>query len=85
MAGRKLGPAPCLWRPTWRCAMRFSPRFLKRTRKSRTMTDILTKIVGVKREEVAAAIKRKPLSAMRADAENFDKIINRSLRQVCYI
>ena len=34
------------------------------------MTDILTKIVGVKREEVAAAIKRKPLSAMRADAES---------------
>lgn len=34
------------------------------------MTDILTKIVGVKREEVAAAIQRKSLSAMRADAES---------------
>ena len=34
------------------------------------MTDILTEIVGVKREEVAAAIQRKSLSAMRADAES---------------
>ena len=34
------------------------------------MTDILNKIVAVKRQEVAAAIKRKPLALMRADAES---------------
>ncbi|MDO8440938.1 MAG: indole-3-glycerol phosphate synthase TrpC [Polaromonas sp.] len=34
------------------------------------MSDILNKIVAVKREEVAAAIKRKPLEAMRFDAES---------------
>lgn len=34
------------------------------------MSDILNQIVAVKREEVAAAIKRKPLAAMRADAES---------------
>ncbi len=34
------------------------------------MPDILNQIVAVKREEVAAAIKRKPLAAMRADAES---------------
>lgn len=34
------------------------------------MTDILDKIVAVKREEVAAAVKRKPLDAMRFDAES---------------
>jgi indole-3-glycerol phosphate synthase len=34
------------------------------------MSDILNKIVAVKREEVAAALKRKPLDAMRADAES---------------
>ncbi len=34
------------------------------------MSDILDKIVAVKREEVAAAVKRKPLPAMRADAES---------------
>ncbi len=34
------------------------------------MSDILNKIVAVKREEVAAAIKRKPLAAMRFDAES---------------
>lgn len=34
------------------------------------MSDILDKIVAVKREEVAAAIKRKSLQAMRADAES---------------
>ncbi|MDP1956100.1 MAG: indole-3-glycerol phosphate synthase TrpC [Polaromonas sp.] len=33
------------------------------------MSDILNKIVAVKREEVAAAIKRKPLDAVRFDAE----------------
>ena len=32
------------------------------------MSDILNKIVAVKRQEVAAAIKRKPLDAMRFDA-----------------
>ena len=34
------------------------------------MSDILQKIVAVKREEVAAGLKRKPLAAMRADAES---------------
>ena len=34
------------------------------------MSDILEKIVAVKREEVAAALKRKPLEAIRADAES---------------
>ncbi|CAN7738080.1 indole-3-glycerol phosphate synthase TrpC [Acidovorax sp. LjRoot66] len=34
------------------------------------MSDILNKIVAVKHEEVAAATKRMPLAAMRADAES---------------
>ena len=34
------------------------------------MTDILNKIVDVKREELAAAMQRKPLAAMRFDAES---------------
>ena len=34
------------------------------------MSDILNKIIAVKREEVAAAIERKPLPAMRKDAES---------------
>ena len=34
------------------------------------MSDILNKIVAVKHEEVAAAKKRMPLNAMRADAES---------------
>lgn len=34
------------------------------------MSDILNKIVAVKREEVAAGLKRKNLQAMRADAES---------------
>lgn len=34
------------------------------------MTDILDKIVAVKREEVASAIARKPLAAVRFDAES---------------
>ena len=34
------------------------------------MSDILDKIVAVKREEVAAALKQKPLAVVRADAES---------------
>jgi indole-3-glycerol phosphate synthase len=34
------------------------------------MSDILNQIVAVKHEEIAAAIKRKPLAAMREDAES---------------
>lgn len=34
------------------------------------MSDILNKIVAVKREEIAEGLKRKPLAAMRADAES---------------
>ena len=34
------------------------------------MPDILNQIVAVKREEIAAAIKRKPLAEMRLDAES---------------
>jgi indole-3-glycerol phosphate synthase len=34
------------------------------------MSDILNKIVAVKREEVTAGLKRKSLQAMRADAES---------------
>jgi len=34
------------------------------------MTDILNKIVAVKRDEVAAAVKRKSLEVVRADAES---------------
>ena len=34
------------------------------------MSDILDKIITVKREEVAALFRQKPLSAMRADAES---------------
>ena len=34
------------------------------------MSDILNQIVAVKREEIAAAIKKKPLAVMREDAES---------------
>ena len=34
------------------------------------MSDILEKIVAVKREEVAAGLKKKSLAAMREDAES---------------
>jgi indole-3-glycerol phosphate synthase len=36
----------------------------------KTMSDILDKIVAVKREEVAVALKQKPLAMVRADAES---------------
>ena len=34
------------------------------------MSDILTRIIEVKRQEIAAAVKRKSLAVMRADAES---------------
>ena len=34
------------------------------------MSDILNKIVAVKHQEIEAALKRKSLAAMRADAES---------------
>ena len=34
------------------------------------MTDILDKIIAVKREEITAVIKQKPLALLRADAES---------------
>ena len=34
------------------------------------MSDILEKIVSVKQQEIAAALRRKPLAAVRADAES---------------
>ena len=34
------------------------------------MSDILDKIIAVKREEIAASVQQKPLIAMRADAES---------------
>ena len=37
-------------------------------------SDILNKIVAVKHEEVAAAKKRLPFDAMRADAESLSLI-----------
>ena len=43
------------------------------------MSDILKKIVAVKREEVALALERKPLALMRADAES--RILTRDFEQ----
>lgn len=40
------------------------------SRDNRSMTDILQKIVDVKRQEIAAALKKMPFAAMRADAES---------------
>jgi indole-3-glycerol phosphate synthase len=40
------------------------------SRDNQGMTDILQKIVEVKHQEIAAAIKKMPLAAMRADAES---------------
>ena len=34
------------------------------------MSDILQKIVAVKREEIAAGLKKKSLAAMREDAQS---------------
>jgi indole-3-glycerol phosphate synthase len=45
------------------------------------MTDILDKIVAVKREEVAAAQKRKPLALVRADAES--RVLTRDFVGAC--
>ena len=43
------------------------------------MSDILKKIVAVKREEVALALERKPLALMRADAES--RVLTRDFEQ----
>jgi indole-3-glycerol phosphate synthase len=40
------------------------------SRDNQGMTDILQKIVEVKHQEIAAAMKKMPLAAMRADAES---------------
>ncbi len=50
---------------------RFIPMQIKtRVKPSKKMSNILDKIIAVKREEVAALVQQKPLSAMRADAES---------------
>ena len=50
---------------------RFIPMTIKtRVKPSKKMSDILDKIIAVKREEVAALVQQKPLAAMRADAES---------------
>ena len=41
-----------------------------RVKPSKKMSNILDKIIAVKREEVAALVQQKPLSVMRADAES---------------
>jgi indole-3-glycerol phosphate synthase len=46
------------------------PPLNKKTNENNLMSDILNKIVAVKREEVAAAVRRKSFAAMRADAES---------------
>ena len=48
-----------------------SAKLLKMPTENRNnMSDILNKIVAVKREEIAASINQKPLAAMRFDAES---------------
>lgn len=49
----------------WLC-----PSSLRKPENSKPMSDILDKIVAVKHQEVAAAVKRKPLDVVRADAQS---------------
>jgi indole-3-glycerol phosphate synthase len=45
------------------------------------MSDILDKIVAVKREEIAAAQRKRPLAAVRADAES--RVLTRDFTAPC--
>ena len=48
----------------------FPPSEPRSSDRKQIMSDILDKIVAVKREEVAAALRHKPLDVVRADAES---------------
>jgi indole-3-glycerol phosphate synthase len=45
------------------------------------MSDILNKIVAVKHEEIAAALKKRPLAAVREDAQS--RVLTRDFEAAC--